>query len=274
VSQAIWNPGAMLAPGSAAANAGYRLLLAVAAGRLRGQDRSSRAVARALRTTALGQVPPAERAWLGRIAGYRGELADGAITANADPTHGLDPHTHQEQASAACLWMSLPPLLGSLLTRLVRELEPRSCLELGTGFGVSTSYQAAALDLNGSGRLVTLDVEGMQRIAGPGLAGIGLGDRVTLRSGQIEETLAGAIADVEPIDFALLDADHTEAGTMGAFEQLLPCLGAGAVLVFDDIAWTEEMRRAWRRIAGHPRIADAVAIRRLGIAVAAEAATS
>ena len=41
--------------------------------------------------------------------------------------------------------------------RLVRELRPHSCLELGTGVGVSAGYQAAAMELNGVGRLLTLD---------------------------------------------------------------------------------------------------------------------
>lgn len=257
-----------LAPGSALGNAGYRALLAAASLRLHGRDPGSRAVRAALRRTAAGRADDAERAWLTRIDSHRRALAEGAIAAHAEEHPGeLTPEARADEAAAACLWMSLPPLLGLLLLRLVRELAPASCLELGTGFGVSTSYQAAALELNGGGSLLSLDVEGMAAIAGPGLASLGLGDRVQLRPGNIEETLAGAVSERAPIDFALLDADHTERATVEAFERIVPGLAPIAVLVLDDINWTAGMRNAWRAVQAHPRVRSSVALRRLGIVV-------
>lgn len=258
-----------VAPGSVAGDAGYRALLLIASARL-GHTEAETAVATALRTTALGRVPAEEHAWLDRIAAHREKLASGAIAESAarDPRE-LDAQTRNAEAADACLWMSLPPLLGSLLMRLVRELAPQSCLELGTGFGVSASYQAAALDLNGSGSLISLDVEDMVRIARPALADIGLGERTELRGGMIEQTLTGAVTDAAPLDFALLDADHTERGTLAAFEALLPAVGEGGVLVFDDINWTGEMRRAWHAVRAHPRVRNTVAVRRLGLAIIA-----
>ena len=41
--------------------------------------------------------------------------------------------------------------------RIVRELSPRACLELGAGYGISAAYQGAALELNGSGTLTTME---------------------------------------------------------------------------------------------------------------------
>jgi predicted O-methyltransferase YrrM len=257
------------APGSALASAGYRAVLARGLPSLAGaSDDSSRALARALRTTALGRFPAEERAWIERIEARRTQIPATAVSVAADaggPRRAEDEHL--AEASAACLWMSLPPLLGRFLTRLVRELSPRSCLELGTGFGVSSAYQAAALELNGQGRLVSLDVEDMAAIAAPGLARLGLSERVELVGGRIEETLAGACVRAAPIDYALLDSDHTEKGTLGDFDAMLPHLADGAVLVLDDVNWTEGMRRAWQTIAGHERVVAAVELRRLGIVV-------
>ncbi len=232
---------------------------------------SPRAVARALCTTGLDRIPAAERAWLARIAAYRVQLASGGIVESASPDdRRLAEAERRAEAADACLWMSLPPLLGTLVMRLVRELAPRRCLELGTGFGVSTSYQAAALELSGAGDIVSLDLEGMTRIAGPGLAGIGLGDRVELRPGRIEETLPGALGMAAPIDFALLDADHTEAGTVGAFDALAPHLSPGAVIMVDDVNWTAEMRRAWQAVRAHPHVDASVRLRRIGILIMAD----
>jgi predicted O-methyltransferase YrrM len=248
----------------------YRLLMGAAAARLgRGARHGpTRGVAKALWDVCLGTVPADEAAWAQRIAERRRALpAD--VRAHSIDTRGLDPTTWREEATAATEWMSLPPVLTRLLMRLVRERRPLACLELGTGFGISTACQAAALELNGAGRIVSLDVEGMSAIAAAWLEGVGLSHRTELVAGQIEDTLPGAVEGLSPVDFVLLDADHTEAGTFGAFETILPALAPGAVLVFDDIHWTAEMRRAWGTVRAHERVAASVSLRRLGIAILA-----
>jgi predicted O-methyltransferase YrrM len=260
-------------PGSALGSAAYRLMMAGAAVPLRRRrDNASRAVASALRTTALGRIPREERAWIDRIEAHRSELASGGILAAArsepDPR---DLAERQAEAARACRWMSLPPVLGRLLLRLVRELAPRSCLELGTGFGISTAYQTAALELNEAGGLISLDVGEITRLAQPGLSRLGLGGRVELVPGRIEETLGPARTRAAPIDFALLDADHTEEGTVAAFDAIAPDLSSRAIVVCDDINWTDGMRRAWRTIGGHRRVSATVGLRRLGIAIVADA---
>ena len=247
--------GTGVAPGSRLGSAAYRLLMAAALARLAGRrDHPSRALATALRDTARGRIPPEERVWIDRIEAHRRAFAE-----------------RRDEAARACTWMSLPPVLGRLVIRLVRELEPRSCLELGTGFGISTAYQAAALDLNGTGGLISLDVGDITRLAQPGLEGLGLGGRVELVPGLIEETLASACERAAPIDFALLDADHTEEGTVGAFDAIAPGLSGGAVVVCDDVNWTDDMRRAWRTIAARAQVSATVTLRRLGIAIVAGA---
>ncbi len=242
------------------------------ASRLRGhRSQSSRAVARALRDTALGRIPEAERAWIKRIDDYRPQLPLDAIGASPD-ARGRPESERLSEAREAVRWMSIPSLLGRLLTRMVGELGPRSCLELGTGFGLSAAYQAAALETRGAGKLTTLDIEGMATLARPGLARLQLLHRIDFLPGQIEDTLEAALELTAPIDYVLLDADHTEAGTMGAFDRISPHLAAGAVVVLDDVAWTQEMRRAWPAIKNRPGVEAAVTLKRLGIVIAAGAA--
>ena len=50
-----------------------------------------------------------------------------------------------------------------LLFNLVREFKPAVCIELGTCFGISTSYQAVALSLNKADKIVT--IEGAKTLA-------------------------------------------------------------------------------------------------------------
>lgn len=230
-------------------------------------DRASRAVAAALGSTAFGRLPREERAWVDRIEAHRRRLPSEVASIPGRDSRDLSTSERMGEASSALRWMSLPPFLGRFLLRLVRELAPRSCLELGTGFGISTAYQAAALELNGEGRMLSLDVAGMTEIAEPALARLGLSDRVELLPGLLEDTLATARERSAPIDYALLDADHTEEGTVAAFDAILPALSEGAVVVVDDIDWSPEMQAAWRAVRGHRAVSAAVDLRRLGIAV-------
>ena len=241
---------ARVPPDAAIVGLGHRVLMASALPALAGRrDRVSLAVSTALRDTAFGRVPAEERAWVDRIETNARRISAGL------------------EIPAAVRWMSLPPVWGRFLIRLVRELAPASALELGTGFGLSTAYQAAALDLNESGRIVSFDVEDMLAIAAPGLAGLGLESRTELVGGDIEATLPPRLAGIAPIDYALVDHDHTAAGTLAAFDELLPRLAPGAAVLFDDIGWTAEMRGAWAAVAARERVANTIDLRRLGVAV-------
>jgi predicted O-methyltransferase YrrM len=219
---------------------------------------AARALARALRTTALDRASAGEREWIARIEAWRRELP------------GLADHRDADELGVANLrsaveWMSVPPVLGRFLMRLVRELRPRSCLELGTGFGLSGAYQAAALELNGTGRLLTLDVaERWAGVAREGFAALGL-ERVEVRVGEPSEALSEALRGSAPLDYAFIDADHQEAPTMAALETILPHLSPQAAIVLDDVGFSlPEMARAWRRIGADPRVSLAVRFGRMG----------
>lgn len=258
-----------IAPGTAASNAGYRTLMGMAGATLtRRQGRAVQAVRAALFATARGRASAGERAWLDRIGAERDELQAGLLAEIAPPDdRPMTTNERRKEAADACLWMSLPPVIGALLMNLVRALRPGSCLELGTGFGISTSYQAAALELNGRGHIATLDIDGMHSMARTSIRALGLDSRVELVSGRIEGTLEAAVEAAAPIDYALLDADHNREPTIAAFETLLPRLAPEAVLVFDDVNWNDGMREAWRAIRRGRRVLAAVTLHRLGIAI-------
>jgi predicted O-methyltransferase YrrM len=193
-------------------------------------------------------------------------LAPGGVAARASQ----GPAGFVADMSAGCGWISIPPVWGRFLMRLLRELTPRSCVELGTGFGISAAYQAAALTLSGMGRLTTLEVSReCVTVAERGLSELGLDQRVDLQLGEIGETLQGVMQRVAPVDYALIDADHTEQATLGHFRTMLPHLSDGAVVLLDDINWTSEMKRAWQTIARDEQVSLAVGLGRVGIAAIA-----
>jgi predicted O-methyltransferase YrrM len=224
-----------------------------------------RSIRTALWRSAVGRIPPEERAWIARIETHQRRLPP-ELAASLDRS-GDAASEQKIDVATALQWISLPPILARLLLHLVRELRPRACLELGTGFGISTAYQAAALELNGAGELVSLDVADMTELAGLGLTRLGLDSRVELIPGLLEDTLETVIERSPGFDYALLDADHTEESTVGAFDVILPGIADPGVVVIDDINWNAEMRRAWRTIQSRDPVVGTVSLRRLGIAI-------
>jgi predicted O-methyltransferase YrrM len=241
---------------------GHRLAMARALQKVgRRSDHASRALATALRTTALDLIPRDERQCIGRIEARRREVVRLEDSRSPEELEVGD-------LAAAVEWMSVPPVLGRFLMRFVRELAPGSCLELGTGFGISAAYQAAALELNGAGTLITIDVsETWAGVASEGLSALGF-DRVEVRVGDPDRALAGALADAGPVDYAFVDSDHQEAATVDTLQTMLPHLSWGAVVVFDDVGFSSpEMDRAWTAVRSEPRVSLAVRFARLGVTV-------
>jgi predicted O-methyltransferase YrrM len=220
-----------------------------------------RAIAKTARTIALDRIPEDERDWATRIGAYKQGLHS-----REEAAQPFEPRLPSTVAEAA-FWTPMPSTWGEFLMRLVREAGPRSCLELGTGIGISTAYQAAAMNLNGGGRLLSLD--GSAEYAGVaerGLAELGLAG-VEFAVGPIMDSLPDAVTRVAPIEYALIDAEHTEEATMDYFHGVVPHMAPGGMMVFDDIPWDRELRRTWQRIAKDGRIEGAYGLGRVGVAV-------
>ena len=156
------------------------------------RDRASRAVARALGSTALGLGGGGERTWIDRIEARRDELESErtAVSPDFDPaSEGVTASWFEGIEGPVPIWaiarmFSIPSTWGAFLLRLIRQLSPSSCLELGAGLGLSAAYQAAALELNGSGSLVTLEgAEAWAVVAEQGLDELGLAGRARVERG-------------------------------------------------------------------------------------------
>ena len=252
-----------------------RLLAALPRLVLSGAPRTG-SIAKVIADTAFARVPPDERHWAQQIEARRRELVSRQDL--TEPVYGALPRQgagplaaiYQPVRVGLATWlMSLPEVWCVLLMRMVRELAPRSCLELGTGLGISGAYQAAALELNGRGALTTL--EGAREWAATaegGFSGLGL-ERVTVLTGPIEDTLDDAARRAGPFDYAFVDAEHTEDATKGYLNAILPRMTEPAVIVFDDVIANRGTRRAWAWIRRHPRVAFACGLGRMGVAVLA-----
>jgi predicted O-methyltransferase YrrM len=72
---------------------------------------------------------------------------------------------------------------------------------------------------------------------------------------------------VGEVDYAFIDASHNEAATFAYLDEIYPFLNPGAVIVFDDIHLSAEMKRAWAAIETSARMGSTWDFGRMGVAV-------
>lgn len=121
--------------------------------------------------------------------------------------------------------------LGPLLAFLVRLIDARHVVEVGTFTGFSALSMAQALPEDGA--LIACDVsEEWTAYGRQAWAEAGVADRVDLRIAPALETLR-AMPDKPHIDLAYLDADK---GNYTAYwEELVPRIRAGGLIVADNV---------------------------------------
>jgi predicted O-methyltransferase YrrM len=201
--------------------------------------------------------------WAARIESERAKLlASEEPLASGSLAPG--PYDQGMTIRQACL-ASRRPADAAALFSLVRELAPRRIIELGTNIGISSAYMAAAEQVNGAGTLITLDASpGRSRAASRMHAALGL-TNVEYVVGTFDRTLESALR--EAVDFAFIDGHHQFEPTLDYFDRIWRHSLDGAVFVFDDIRWSADMERAWKRLQLDPRLAVVVDLCGLGVAI-------
>ena len=158
---------------------------------------------------------------------------DGAQWVSIRERHpdGFAAMSAREQADAyGELYIPVSPEGGRLLYTLIRASRPATVVEFGTSFGISTIHLAAAVRDNGTGRVVSTELNAAKVArARANLAEAGLANVVTILAGDARETLADLPG---PVGFVLLDGWKNLY--LPLLRQLEPRLAAGALVVADD----------------------------------------
>jgi predicted O-methyltransferase YrrM len=127
---------------------------------------------------------------------------------------------------------------GALLAMLVKLLDARRVLEVGTFTGYSST--AMALALPPEGRIVCCDVsKEFTDVARRTWAAAGVEDRVELRLAPALETLDALLSSggaAGTFDLAFIDADKTSYA--GYVEGCLRLVRRGGVIAIDNVLWS------------------------------------
>lgn len=143
------------------------------------------------------------------------------------------------------------PKYAQLLYRVVKKYQPRTILELGTSFGLTSAYLSKA---NAAAKIITAEGSpAIAELARMNFSKLSLSN-IELVEGDFKNTLPGILERNPVIDMAFIDGNHQEEPTCSYFEQILENVHQGSILVFDDIRWSRGMEAAWKRIREHPKV--------------------
>lgn len=131
----------------------------------------------------------------------------------------------------------------SLLYQYFCSLTPaETVVELGTCLGINSGYLAEVT----RGRLYTM--EGAEELVRVATENIARYKNARLIPGDISETLPIFLQDQQAVDFALIDANHTYASTLGYFNRIKEKIHTNSIVIIGDIHWSKEMENAWDEI--------------------------
>jgi predicted O-methyltransferase YrrM len=155
---------------------------------------------------------------------------------------------------------ALHPAEATLLYGVVRSLRPSLVVETGTASGFSSAYLLAALERNGSGRLISIDLP-FEGVPGGELRPVvpqtsirlvdsspvppgkesgwvvpdELRGRWDLRIGDASQLLPALLAEVDEVDVFFHDSLHSREHMLFELETVWPRVARGGVVAADDI---------------------------------------
>ncbi len=140
---------------------------------------------------------------------------------------------------------------AQLLFRIVQYYKPSSLIELGTSFGITTSYLASA---NSQATVTTFEgASAIAAIAERNFKALAI-NNVQLIIGDFSNKLPEFLGNERKFDFAFIDGNHRKEPTLQYFEILLKSSHESTMVIFDDIHWSDEMEAAWEGIKNHAAV--------------------
>lgn len=156
---------------------------------------------------------------------------------------------------------------GRLLAAVARAMRAERAVEIGTAYGMSSLFLAAAMGERG--RLVTAERSEPQVGIATEMLAREHPDTVTVLGGIATELEASVRERLGEADLLFHDGEHSRRAYVDDFTAYEPMLAPGAVVLLDDIRWRLNRRVAaetyagWREVAAHPRVQRAVEVDRV-----------
>lgn len=151
---------------------------------------------------------------------------------------------------------------AQLLFRIVRYLNCRYMVELGTSLGITTMYLSG---VNRQNKVLTFEGCKERAAIAQRLFNENQLNNINLITGNIDDTLSENLSGEDLPDFYFIDANHQYASLMKYFEICLNYSTEKTIIVIDDIYWSEGMQKAWKEITANPAVTASIDMFHLGI---------
>ena len=179
-------------------------------------------------------------------------LHDNTIIAVADFGAGsaVIPHTNRKVSTIAASSLKKKKF-AQLLFRIVKYSQPETIVELGTSFGITTSYLACA---NMESKVFT--IEGSKAIgefAEANFKKLELKNICFIQE-KFDVSFRELLGKIKNIDLLFVDGNHRREPTLNYFHESLNKSGPSSIFIFDDIHWSREMEEAWKQIKAHSSV--------------------
>jgi predicted O-methyltransferase YrrM len=151
---------------------------------------------------------------------------------------------------------------GEIIFKLVKTIEAKTILELGTSFGIGTAYLAMPskkskiISLEGAAEIAKIAILNHQKLNI---------ENVDIRVGEFDKTLKQALNYLKKVDVVYFDGNHQKEATLNYFKECLAFSKEDSVFIFDDIYWSKGMAEAWKEICKHPAVSVSIDLYKIGI---------
>jgi predicted O-methyltransferase YrrM len=151
---------------------------------------------------------------------------------------------------------------GMFLYLCAKSFQARTILELGSGAGISGCYLTSAsscrnfITIEGSSSLASLAARNISQITTQARVVHGFFDNVL-------ESILSNLSD--RVDLVYLDGPKDRLTTLRYFQQLIPYLNNGSIVIFDDIHWSKDMWKMWQTVRQWKGLAYTVNAGRFGV---------
>jgi|GEM_PF-909394 len=152
---------------------------------------------------------------------------------------------------------------GTVLYLLTRGFGSTQAIELGACAGISAMYFASAPSMQ---NLIT--VEGSAALSGIATRSLQSLDNARVVNARFDDAIDKELPALEQkLDLAYIDGHHEKVATIHYFNRMLPFLAPGAVVIFDDVSWSQDMRDGWNELRVRAEFAHAVDLGAIGVCV-------
>jgi predicted O-methyltransferase YrrM len=153
---------------------------------------------------------------------------------------------------------------GTVLHLLAKNFNSATVFELGACAGISACYLSTAPSVT---KLITVEgSENLAKIANESLARFS--DKAKVVNSLFDDAIDKELPMPEgKIDYAYIDGHHEKNATIHYFDKLLPYLRESALVVFDDISWSYDMREAWDILRKRQEISHAMDLGIIGVCI-------